>query len=62
MVEFDCFTAMASLYETNILNQPSEWKRILNSLIPTELKNIGANKITFIGIDSSFWVALFCST
>jgi glutamine---fructose-6-phosphate transaminase (isomerizing) len=50
---------MTSLYETNILNQPSEWKRILNSPIPTELKNLRANKITFIGIGSSYWVARF---
>jgi len=32
---------------------------ILNSPIPTELKNIRANKITFIGIGSSYWVARF---
>jgi glucosamine--fructose-6-phosphate aminotransferase (isomerizing) len=50
---------MASLYETNILNQPSEWKWLMNSLIPIELKNIQANKITFIGIGSSYWVARF---
>ena len=50
---------MASLYETNILNQPSEWKRILSSPIPAELKNLRANKITFIGIGSSYWVARF---
>jgi fructoselysine-6-P-deglycase FrlB-like protein len=50
---------MTSLYETNILNQPLEWKRILGSPIPTELKNLQANKITFIGIGSSYWVARF---
>jgi glucosamine--fructose-6-phosphate aminotransferase (isomerizing) len=50
---------MASLYETNILNQPLEWKRILGSPIPTELQNLRANKIIFIGIGSSYWVARF---
>jgi glutamine---fructose-6-phosphate transaminase (isomerizing) len=50
---------MASLYEGNILNQPLEWKRLLNSPIPIELKNLQANKITFIGIGSSYWVARF---
>ena len=50
---------MASLYEGNILNQPLEWKRLLNSPIPIELKNLQVNKITFIGIGSSYWVARF---
>ena len=50
---------MASLYETNILNQPLEWKRILGSPIPTDLQNLRANKIIFIGIGSSYWVARF---
>jgi hypothetical protein len=48
---------MTSLYETNILNQPSERKRLLTSPIPIELKNIQANKIIFIGIGSSYWVS-----
>ena len=50
---------MASLYEGNILNQPLEWKRLLNSPIPIELKNLQVNKIIFIGIGSSYWVARF---
>jgi fructoselysine-6-P-deglycase FrlB-like protein len=50
---------MASLYEANILNQPLEWKRLLNSPIPIELKNIQANKIIFIGLGSSYLVARF---
>ena len=49
---------MTSLYETNILNQPSEWKRLLNSPVPRELKNLQANKIIFIGIGSSYWLAI----
>jgi fructoselysine-6-P-deglycase FrlB-like protein len=48
---------MASLYETNILNQPLEWKRILDSPIPANIKNLHANRIIFIGIGSSYWVA-----
>jgi fructoselysine-6-P-deglycase FrlB-like protein len=48
---------MTSLYETNILNQPSEWKRLLTSPIPIELKNIQANRIILIGIGSSYWVS-----
>lgn len=48
---------MTSLYETNILNQPLEWKRILDSSLPTELKNLRANKIIFIEIGSSYWAA-----
>ena len=50
---------MASLYEVNILNQPLEWKRLLNSPMPIELKNLQVNKIIFIGIGSSYWVARF---
>jgi glucosamine--fructose-6-phosphate aminotransferase (isomerizing) len=49
---------MTSLYETNILKQPSEWKRLLNSPMPRELKNLQANKIIFIGIGSSYWLAI----
>jgi glutamine---fructose-6-phosphate transaminase (isomerizing) len=50
---------MTSLYETNILNQPIEWKRLLDLPIPTELKNLRADRIVFIGIGSSYWVARF---
>jgi fructoselysine-6-P-deglycase FrlB-like protein len=50
---------MTSLYETNILNQPSEWKRLLNLPLSTELKNHQADRIIFIGIGSSYWVARF---
>jgi glucosamine--fructose-6-phosphate aminotransferase (isomerizing) len=50
---------MTSLYETNILNQPSEWKRLLNLPLPTKLKNLQADRIIFIGIGSSYWVARF---
>ena len=48
---------MTSLYETNILNQPSTWKQLLNSSIPIELIDLQANRIVFIGIGSSFWIA-----
>jgi fructoselysine-6-P-deglycase FrlB-like protein len=50
---------MTSLYETNILNQPSEWKRLLNLPLPTKLKNLQTDRIVFIGIGSSYWVARF---
>jgi glucosamine--fructose-6-phosphate aminotransferase (isomerizing) len=48
---------MTSLYEANILDQPSEWKRLLRSPIPKELENIRGERIIFIGIGSSYWVA-----
>jgi glutamine---fructose-6-phosphate transaminase (isomerizing) len=48
---------MTSLYETNILNQPSTWKQLLNSSMPIELIDLQANRIIFIGIGSSFWIA-----
>ena len=50
---------MTSLYETNILNQPSEWKQLLNSPMPRELKNLQVSKIIFIGIGSSYYIARF---
>src|SRR5215211_827283 len=46
-----------TLYETNIINQPAEWKRLLDISIPTELKTISYKKIVFVGIGSSFCVA-----
>ena len=45
------------LYETNIVNQPAEWKRLLDVSIPTELKTIRYRKIVFVGIGSSDCVA-----
>jgi fructoselysine-6-P-deglycase FrlB-like protein len=48
---------MTSLYETNILNQPSEWRRILDSPLPTKLPSLDFKRIYFIGIGSSFWAA-----
>lgn len=50
---------MASLYEAKFLNQPLEWKRLLNLPIPIEPKNIRAKKVAFIGIGSSYCVARF---
>lgn len=53
-----CDHIMVSLYETNILNQLGEWKRILNSALPTGLDNLNSTKrIIFIGIGSSYWAA-----
>jgi fructoselysine-6-P-deglycase FrlB-like protein len=46
-------------YETNILNQPIEWKRLLRTPIPSELNTITPKKIIFVGIGSSYWVARF---
>jgi glucosamine--fructose-6-phosphate aminotransferase (isomerizing) len=51
--------AMTSLYETNILNKPTEWKRLLNLPLPEKLKNLQTDRIVFIGIGSSYWVARF---
>jgi fructoselysine-6-P-deglycase FrlB-like protein len=52
----------SSLYETNILNQPAEWKRLLLQTtppIPLDLNAIRPKKIFFVGIGSSYWVARF---
>jgi fructoselysine-6-P-deglycase FrlB-like protein len=50
---------MISLYETNVLNQLEEWKRILRSNLPSALYTINSDKrrIVFVGIGSSFWAA-----
>ncbi|MPZ06905.1 MAG: SIS domain-containing protein [Nitrososphaeraceae archaeon] len=48
---------MTFLYETNILNQPLEWRRILDNQLPSRLSALDFKKIYFIGIGSSFWVA-----
>jgi fructoselysine-6-P-deglycase FrlB-like protein len=48
---------MTFLYETNILNQPPEWRRILDIQLPSRLSALDFKKIYFIGIGSSFWVA-----
>ena len=51
---------MISLYETNMLNQLQEWKRILlHSHLPSALYTINSNKrrIVFVGIGSSYWAA-----
>ncbi len=55
------FMMASSLYETNILNQPSEWKRILNTTpFPSDLSNFASKKkIIFVGIGSSYWAARF---
>src|ERR671919_199927 len=44
-------------YETNILNQPLEWKRILDVPLPSRLSTLDFKRIYFIGIGSSFWFA-----
>jgi fructoselysine-6-P-deglycase FrlB-like protein len=48
---------MTFLYESNILNQPNEWKKILDVPLPPELSILDFKRIYFIGIGSSFWVA-----
>jgi glucosamine--fructose-6-phosphate aminotransferase (isomerizing) len=48
---------MTFLYETNILNQPPEWRRILDIQLPSRLSALDFKKIYFIGIGSSFWAA-----
>ena len=48
---------MAFLYETNILNQPLEWRRILDISLPSRLSTLDFKRICFVGIGSSFWAA-----
>jgi len=48
---------MVFLYETNILNQPLEWKRILDVPLPSGLCTLDFKRIYFVGIGSSFWIA-----
>jgi fructoselysine-6-P-deglycase FrlB-like protein len=50
---------MKSFYETNILNQLGEWKRILDSPLPSAIYTINSTKrrIIFVGIGSSYWAA-----
>ncbi len=52
---------MKSLYETNVLNQLEEWKRILDSPLPSTLYTINPTKLrlVFVGIGSSYWAARF---
>ena len=48
---------MTSLYETNVSNQLGEWKRILDSPLPSALYTINPTKrrIVFVGFGSSYW-------
>ena len=46
-----------SSYETNMLKQPSEWKKLLGNFIPEELNIISYKRIFFVGIGSSYCVA-----
>jgi glutamine---fructose-6-phosphate transaminase (isomerizing) len=48
---------MTFLYETNILNQPLEWKRILGNPLPSCLSTLDFKRVYFVGTGSSFWVA-----
>lgn len=52
---------MTSLYEANITNQLEEWKRILDSPLPSVLYSINPAKkrIIFVGVGSSYWAARF---
>jgi glucosamine--fructose-6-phosphate aminotransferase (isomerizing) len=50
----------SSLYETNILNQPSEWRRVLNTPLPSGVNELTSKKkIILVGIGSSYWAARF---
>jgi fructoselysine-6-P-deglycase FrlB-like protein len=48
---------MTFLYETNILRQPVEWKRILDVPLPSRVSALDFKRIYFVGIGSSFWAA-----
>lgn len=48
---------MTYLYETNVLNQPLEWKRILDIPLPSRLSTLDFKRIYFIGTGSSYWAA-----
>ena len=48
---------MAFLYETNILNQPSEWRRVLDIPLPSRLSDLDFKRIYFIGIGQQLWAA-----
>jgi glutamine---fructose-6-phosphate transaminase (isomerizing) len=50
---------MRTLYETNILNQPSEWNRLLYTQLPQDLNTDKSEKVFFVGIGSSYWMARF---
>jgi glucosamine--fructose-6-phosphate aminotransferase (isomerizing) len=50
---------MTSLYEINILNQPAEWRKLLNTPTPQDLTSISPKKIVFVGIGSSYWMSRF---
>jgi fructoselysine-6-P-deglycase FrlB-like protein len=50
---------MTSLYETNILNQPAEWKRLLTTPLPLDLNTLHSKRVIFVGIGSSHWAARF---
>jgi len=51
----------SSLYEINILNQPTEWKRLVLLTTPVfpDLRTIRHKKIVFVGIGSSYWLGRF---
>ena len=49
---------MVSIYETSILNQVVEWKRLLNTPLPIDLAKFNFTKrIGFTGTGSSYWAA-----
>ena len=52
-------SVMISLYEKNVLNQLSEWRRILYSPLPSAIYTINLQKrrLVFVGIGSSYWAA-----
>jgi glutamine---fructose-6-phosphate transaminase (isomerizing) len=50
---------MTSLYETNFLNQPAVWKKLLDTPISRGLNTISTGKMVFVGIGSSYWASRF---
>ncbi|HYX55911.1 MAG TPA: hypothetical protein VE818_07110 [Nitrososphaeraceae archaeon] len=50
---------MKTLYEINILNQPTEWKRLLTTPLPLDLNTLHSKRVIFVGIGSSYWAARF---
>lgn len=50
---------MKTLYEINILNQPTEWKRLLITPLPLDLNTLHSKRVIFVGIGSSYWAARF---
>jgi hypothetical protein len=50
---------MTSLYETNVLHQPDEWKRLLTTSLPQNWGSLRIRRVILVGIGSSYWAARF---